>query len=242
MSEIVFRDVEKGDFEEIKDLHIECFPIQYDDIFFQNVCNGKGYKNRPLYTKVAIEFETCRIVGCILAQFVQSKRCEDQGLFSEMSEPAREVFYILTLGLRKEYRRSGVGTLLLCNSLDFAKSNRACGAVYLHVIHYNKAAINFYERNAFRFVREAYKFYNIDKSHHSAYLYILYINGFQAPVLTRLFRRAKTMTESSFSILYAWVITIIPRLRGSITSIDSLTIKSSDTSTERRQVIELEGG
>ena len=117
MSDIVFRSIERNDVQELKDLHTECFPVHYDDIFFENICFGKGFKNAALYTLVGVEVESSRIVGCILGQFVKSKKCEDLGLFSELSDQARDVFYILTLGLRQEYRRSGLGEWFSVQSL-----------------------------------------------------------------------------------------------------------------------------
>lgn len=218
-NDIVFRDIDEGDFQQIKELHLECFPIQYEDIFFQNACNGKGFKNSPLYAKVAVDLESSRIVGCILGQFVNVKKCGDQGLFNELRESPRDVFYILTLGLRQQYRRSGVGTMLLSDSLKYAKNNKSCGAVYLHVIHWNQPAIRFYERNSFIFFRELDEFYTIDKRHHSAYLYTLYINGFEAPLLTRMYLNARIVTRSSFTFIFAWINSLIPHMRGTVSSV-----------------------
>ena len=211
MTDIIFRSVERDDVQELKALHMECFPIQYDDIFFENICNGKGFKNASLYTQVAVELESSRIIGCILGQFTETSKCEDNGFFLELKSPAGEVFYILTLGLREEYRRSGLGTALLLESLSHAKQNINCGAVYLHVIHYNQAAMKFYEKNGFIFLRELDEFYVIDKIQHSSYLYILYINGYGPPLLTRIYQKARSIRDTSFRVMFSWISSFIPR-------------------------------
>jgi ribosomal protein S18 acetylase RimI-like enzyme len=204
MSGIIYRSVEKDDIQGLKDLHIECFPIRYEDIFFENICNGKGFKNIALFTQVAIEVESSLIVGCILGQFIESQKCDDDGFFNEMRQPAKDVFYILTLGLREKYRRSGLGTDLLLSCLKYAAKNSSCGAIYLHVIHDNRAAIKFYEKNGFSFLRELVEFYCIDDKHHSSYLYILYLNGFEPPILTRLFGNIRKMTLSGIDMILSW--------------------------------------
>lgn len=214
MSGVVYRKVARDDVQGIKDLHIECFPIRYEDVFFENVCNGKGFKNVQLFTLVAVDTESSSIVGCILGQFVNSEKSDDGGFFSEIRDPARDVFYILTLGLRKEYRRSGIGTALLLLSIKHAGKNPDCGAVYLHVIHDNKPAINFYERNGFNFLRELDEFYNINDRYHSSYLYILYINGYEPPLFTRLFEKLRNLSQSGLAILISWTRALRPLENG----------------------------
>ena len=210
MTDIIFRGVKSDDLKELKDLHTECFPIQYDDIFFENICNGKGFKNTELFSEVAIEVESSRMVGCILGQFVKTKKCQDGYFFSEFEDPAKEIFYILTLGLREDYRRSGLGTKLLKSCLNYAKINTKCGAIYLHVIHYNQGAVRFYEKNGFNFFREIEEFYQIDDIHYSAYLYIFYLNGYNPPIFTRLIQKAKKVSSLGFNFLFSWISCIAP--------------------------------
>lgn len=204
MPEIIYRNVMPDDVHGVRELHMECFPIKYENIFFENVCNGKGFKGIPLYAQVAVEVESSRIVGCILGQFISSDKCDDGGFFSEISGPAKEVFYILTLGLCSDYRRTGLGTELLMLTLKHAAKNSKCGAVYLHVIHYNIPAIKFYERNGFTFLRELVEFYCIDNKAHSSYLYVLYINDFEPPLLHRFFERIRKATRSGLDVLINW--------------------------------------
>ena len=169
-SGVLFREIEEKDFLEIKALHRECFPVQYEDSFFRNACKRLGVRKTPLVSVIAVECESSKVIGCILAQFNKVGKIEDKNLFADSYEPAREVLYILTLGLTQEYRRSGLGTRLLQFTLDIARNNVSCGAIYLHVIHYNEAAIRFYERNDFMFFRSLDEFYSIGESYFMAYL------------------------------------------------------------------------
>lgn len=204
MPEVVYRDVMPDDVQGIRELHMECFPIKYENTFFENVCNGKGFRGIPLYSQVAVEVESSRIVGCILGQFILSDKSDDSGFFSETKRPAKYVFYILTLGLCSDYRRTGLGTELLMLTLKHARKNPDCGAVYLHVIHYNIPAIKFYERNGFTYLRELVEFYHIENIYHSSYLYVLHINGFEPPLLHRFFVRMRKVTRSGLDILINW--------------------------------------
>ena len=165
-----FREIEENDFLEIKALHRECFPVQYEDSFFHNACKRLGVRNAPLISVIAVECESSKVIGCILAQFNKVGKIDDKNLFADSYEPAREVLYILTLGLTHEYRRSGLGTRLLQFAMENARNNACCGAIYLHVIHYNEAAIRFYERNDFMFFRSLDEFYSIGESYFMAYL------------------------------------------------------------------------
>jgi ribosomal protein S18 acetylase RimI-like enzyme len=55
----------------------------------------------------------------------------------------------MTLGVIDEFRKKGVGKLLIESILEVGNEWKSVKLVYLHVISYNKAAINFYKKNAF---------------------------------------------------------------------------------------------
>jgi ribosomal protein S18 acetylase RimI-like enzyme len=97
----------------------------------------------------------------------------------------------MTVGTRPEYARCGVGSALLNAIKADAQTQPGCCAVYLHVIHYNAAAMSFYEKHGFTRLRHLRQFYSIGDSHHNAYLYILYINGYRLPLLSRILERAR---------------------------------------------------
>lgn len=146
--DVVFRPVAVTDYDEIKRLHEELFPVKYADNFYTDVCNGKGLHGVSIFSNIAVSTQTGEMVGFIIGQFVPTHKCEDTDLFSFTINSTQPdcVCYILTLGLIDRYRRSGLGTKLVQSCQSYAEANSRCGALYLHVIHYNENAIRFYKR------------------------------------------------------------------------------------------------
>jgi hypothetical protein len=70
-----------------------------------------------------------------------------------------------------------LGAALLQRCVAQACLSPSCGAVYLHVITYNAAAMRFYERAGFTRWREMRGYYSINGERHNCYVYALFING-----------------------------------------------------------------
>ena len=68
--------------------------------------------------------------------------------------------YILTLGVAEGFRHLGIASRLVAFVVQHARDS-LCRAVYLHVIDYNKAAIQFYRRNDFEELALIRRFYKI---------------------------------------------------------------------------------
>lgn len=196
-----YRLISPEDHDRIKALHEECFPVRYSDSFYRNACMGQGFRGGSLYTCLCVEQATKLVVGFIIAHVQPENEVEDTGLLGVRLSPdigssetgravesdagsVRQVCYILTLGLDSAYRRAGLGSRLLEHCIAYARCNRNCGAVYLHVIHNNPSAIAFYKRNDFLQLRSLSNFYIINGERHTAFLLIFYINGFQRPGAT----------------------------------------------------------
>eukprot|EP00956_Cyclotella_meneghiniana_P016686 scaffold26508_cov29-Cyclotella_meneghiniana.AAC.5 len=95
-----------------------------------------------------------RIVGCLVGTFLSSSRPpskqqqQQDSTTSERDETAallipepdkhRKMFYIMTLGTVPEFRRFGLGSILVNRVVDMIETQPECGALYLHVITYNK--------------------------------------------------------------------------------------------------------
>ena len=120
------------------------------------------------------------LVGAIITQFTPSTTLLDFNILATESYPL--VMYILTLATTSSYRRNGLARHLLAKALSHARSNRNVGAVYLHVITYNAAAIRFYEREGFRNLGTLENYYFIDGVNHDAFLFVLHVNGATVPV------------------------------------------------------------
>jgi ribosomal protein S18 acetylase RimI-like enzyme len=113
-----------------------------------------------------------RIIGFVLAQFVDIDSVDEKYLIGShptgppsththtrtptntTSNVCTELCYILTIGVRPQYAKLGLASKLLEGCVEYGRRSRSCGAIYLHVIHYNMPAINFYEKNQFEFFKE----------------------------------------------------------------------------------------
>jgi ribosomal protein S18 acetylase RimI-like enzyme len=208
--EIMYRSICEDDFTELKALHEDFFPIKYNDSFYIDSCKEIGMNGGHLETIIAVSKNSGLIIGFLLGQFFIIDDCDDKDII-HINPNVKELLYILTLGLKDEYRRLGLATILINKLLEIGKQKKSCGAVYLHVIDYNKAALKFYEKNKFEFFREIPSFYIIDKKYYTSLLYIYYINGNGAPILHRLLKSVQNKAGSSIRFLFSIVESIIPQ-------------------------------
>lgn len=154
MSEsVVYRKIQPTDLIPLKALHEEFFPVQYSDSFYVDACQGIGIRNGPLFTSIATIGD--EIIGFVLAQFIPYAECEDNSIV-ESSGRITHLCYILTLGVKRSHRRSGIASTLLEQVVNYARHNKGCGVVYLHVLTTNQSAIKFYESNKFSLCKELY--------------------------------------------------------------------------------------
>ena len=79
------------------------------------------------------------MAGFVLAQFFPFNSDNSDGLFDIGYRP-KEVFYILTLGVQRRYRRNGIAKLLVDRSIGFSRENKSCGAVSF--CYYRMMAVN----------------------------------------------------------------------------------------------------
>ncbi|EGC30762.1 hypothetical protein DICPUDRAFT_40975, partial [Dictyostelium purpureum] len=75
--------------------------------------------------------------------------------------------YLMTFGIKEQYRTRGMGTELL-NNICKVFQKRGCERVHLHVKKGNSAAYSFYIKNGFRFNQEIANYYKIDNVHYNA--------------------------------------------------------------------------
>mmetsp|Transcript_18381 Transcript_18381/g.18466 ORF Transcript_18381/g.18466 Transcript_18381/m.18466 type:complete len:324 (+) Transcript_18381:354-1325(+) len=219
---------------ELKEIHEELFPVRYSDTFYDDACNGKGPNGKELFSCIISTQEagTGReiIAGFILAQHLNIEEC-DGGIFPSNHSP-KQVCYILTIGIRVSYRREKLGSMLISHTCSFARRNLQCGGVYLHVIYYNRAAIMFYERMGFHYLKELEDFYSLSDGRYNAYLYAFYLNGYNAPLSCRIYNSfIKFLVKSSKSIrlcvAYALSSLPFPTLPLLSTSRDTLSLSHS---------------
>lgn len=96
------RSLYADDRDTLKRLHEDWFPVKYSETFYDEIVQGYMGKDRaPVFSIVAYDLNSGRIVGCIICQFVNEETCADEGLIigrSRRSSEPPSVIYILTLG------------------------------------------------------------------------------------------------------------------------------------------------
>lgn len=197
---ISFRALQPGDRGRIEQLHTAWFPVTYSDEFYDELVTNQRLatsgdnlftcvatmEQRNLYCQSAGEGnmpqphqQQDEIIGCIVGAFLHPSRLNFET--AEMLVPNPQVhsklFYIMTLGTVQEYRNLGLATSLIQQTMDLIENDPTCGALYLHVIPFNHAAIRFYEKLGFYRVCTIENYYNIEDKHYDCFLYAKYFHG-----------------------------------------------------------------
>jgi len=163
-----------GESAELRALFDEAFPIKYGDSFYDAV-QSREFNGRELLAVSARARDTNELMGAATACV------QEPGSQPDVVRGPWLVAYILTLAVRPDSRRRGVARALVRRVRQWAAahlggSSQRCGALYLHVIHYNESAITLYERTGFTRVRREIDFYPINGESFDAFLYATWLN------------------------------------------------------------------
>jgi ribosomal protein S18 acetylase RimI-like enzyme len=200
-----FRRIHPADQAVIQALHEDWFPVRYQEDFYKELVHERmAHSGEPLFTCVAVttrneEVEEAEndwgltdidnepqqeqqdevIAACVVGSFLRTTQLSGkmQSLLISDRQLYKRMFYIMTLGTVDEYRQAGLGTTLIQRCMEQVEQDSSCGALYLHVITDNQAAIRFYEKLGFYRVTEISNYYSIDGKLHSCYLYAKYYHG-----------------------------------------------------------------
>lgn len=107
----------------------------------------------------------------------KSDRDETAALLVPDPDRHKRMFYIMTLGTTRDFRRSGLGSILVERVANMVQSLPEVGTLHLHVITYNRGAIRLYEKLGFMRVKEIEGYYSINGIHYNCYLYARYFHG-----------------------------------------------------------------
>ncbi|CAF3398499.1 unnamed protein product [Rotaria sp. Silwood1] len=175
---ISFRFLRPGDQSEVKSLCCDWFPIEYPDLWYDDIVHDPKY-----FALAACETNTQRIIGLVVADILPLGSCnrEDQQILHKSFSLTTPVCYILILGVEKEYRRQGLAGILLQHLLNTLHERATCKAVYLHVLYSNKQAIKFYQSKQFQYRVHLPHYYCIKGDNFDGYCFALYINGGYPP-------------------------------------------------------------
>jgi ribosomal protein S18 acetylase RimI-like enzyme len=186
---IRFRSFHEGDRDQVQELHNEWFPVSYKDEFYDELVHERMVNTgEKLFTCAAVyhqddcaesEQDEDYIIACIVGSLLDVARLDKDTASLLVSDPFqyKRVFYIMTLGTVTEFRHARLATTLVEKCIRVVENDDQCGALYLHVITFNTAAITFYERLGFYRVKEIENYYRIDGKLYSCYLYARYFNG-----------------------------------------------------------------
>ncbi|MBN3303950.1 NAA60 acetyltransferase, partial [Amia calva] len=178
LSEIKLRLLCHDDIDTVKQLCGDWFPIEYPDSWYRDITSNKKFFS------LAATFK-CGIVGMIVAEIKGRTKVhkEDGDILASSFPVDTQVAYILSLGVVKDFRKHGIGSLLL-ESLKEHISTTAqdhCKAIYLHVLTTNNTAIHFYENRDFKQHHYLPYYYSIRGVLKDGFTYVLYINGGHPP-------------------------------------------------------------
>lgn len=178
--------------ESVQKLCEECFPLQYPDWWYENILS-----DRVQFSLGA--FSGDQLVGMIVAEYQTPREAREQGKIP-YSCTNYSVAYVISLGVKAEFRRQGIARKLVCLLLDSLKME--CKLVYLHVQSSNQTAIDFYQWHSFQEFCRIPGYYTIDDAPADAMVYTYAIHGGPLEPL-----QWSELFFNSFYTLYDWTYT-----------------------------------
>jgi len=143
----------------------DSFPLDYPDSWFDDVVAGKFIAFGVFHGDV--------LTSLLVAEITKLKDCdkEDQDLDSD---PEILACYILSLAVSAEYRRRGIASILINHLLKvYVYAPPFPRLVFLHVLHSNFGAINFYKKSGFRHHATLQNYYVIDEVYQAGCTFVL---------------------------------------------------------------------
>ena len=186
---IIYKPLSESHIEEIKKLHKEWFPIDYDLNYFKQIFTNKYdtyFTVGAFYVIDNIEI----ILGMALCEYREvgnyfinhtspdavKEICRNIDFNEEVSSYLKcqsyNCVYIMTIGVLDEYRQLHIGTNLIEKIYEIALWDNLCVGIYLDVVEYNKCAINFYEKIGFKNVARIKNYYDIKNQFYDSIVFL----------------------------------------------------------------------
>jgi ribosomal protein S18 acetylase RimI-like enzyme len=180
---VVVRPIRPEDKDALRVLHEACFPIAYEDSFYDKTVNSADGISGWVACQHNDQLHRDEIVGVITARTTAAERDAQDLLSPDMcgATTRRQACYILTLGVKTSARRQGIASQLLLLVLRSCLESPSCKLVYLHTLTTNAASLQLYQRHAFRVSCTERRFYHIAGAHADAFVLCLYMNGGRPP-------------------------------------------------------------
>lgn len=200
LDNIVYKQITKEEeITEVKLLHKEWFPIDYDDEYFEKIFKanhdkfitiGAFYveKDENLkendttidnFHKEMDETDTESskeyLIGAIIADIQPYEQYGNKitiykPYFFNFCPPC--FLYINTIGVIDKFRRLGISTKLLNEATRMAKCRARIKGIYLHVVTYNDSAIRYYRKNGFTHDGTLRNYYKINGEIYDGDIYV----------------------------------------------------------------------
>lgn len=173
-SSFTFRFLQMGDQSEVKSLCDDWFPLKYPRKWYNDIIDQEKYFSLSICHR-----QTGEILSLLVASHLPLNSCSyhDQQILPRTFLSDGTVCYILVLGVRKDYRRQGLASLLLEHLYHTLNHHPSCQAIYLHVLHSNQSAIEFYRSQQFQSRFHLRRFYQINHEYFDAFCFVRYIHS-----------------------------------------------------------------
>jgi len=227
---IIYKPLTKDSLLDVKNLHKEWFPIDYDDDFFTKVLNnndGKYFTIGAFYNIKIDNKDKEIILGLAFCEFEyvmeQLNNIIDEKILDEINGNISlcdelksymkcqfdKCIYIMTIGVMDEFRKMNIGSNLLKYIYNIALKIDRCIAIYLHVISYNETAIKFYQKNKYKNVAKIDNYYNFDDKNYDAFVFMRIISKIEKEEFKIRSGIAIKENKFYFNHIYKYIIKII---------------------------------
>ena len=186
---IIYKPLRESHLDEIKKLHKEWFPIDYDNNYFKQIFTNKYgtyFTIGAFYTmgdtEIILGMALCeyREVGNYFINHTSREAIKEICNNIDFNEEASAYLkcqsyncvYIMTIGVLDEYRQLHIGSNKIKKIYEIALCDNLCVGVYLDVAEYNKCAINFYEKIGFKNVARIKNYYDIKNNFYDSIVFL----------------------------------------------------------------------
>lgn len=139
------REFRLDDLNRVMSINVECLPENYSSYFYRDI-----YKKYP-DTFVVAEADG-EIQGYIMCRI-------ERGFSKIRSFSPTKLCHVVSIAVRKPYRRKGIATGLMKKAMKAGKEEHGASECYLEVRVSNESAIKLYESLGFERVKRNYGYY-----------------------------------------------------------------------------------
>ena len=136
---VVFGDITKNNYNQLKQLNNLYLPVRYSDGFYYRIIRHMRYGRFAYFNDI--------IVGAITWKYDHCEATKEKNV------------YIMTINVLEPYQRNKIGSQLLQELIKLHKDMKEISYINLHVQVSNEIAKKFYEKNGFETVKVIENYY-----------------------------------------------------------------------------------